>query len=394
MNKVIFITHSIYPLSSGDSIYNYGLVKELGKYSDLTVYSYVVEEKYIVHNMDQINATWNFYLNHEDYSTKSNLESSIGKVCSIDKAMLCDICKQLDRGECGLVILSHILMVQYGIFIKKKYPSVKLIYVSHNVETENYRLEKEYYHKKTKRKFIRNLIYNLYIYISVSMRRHYESFLLSKSDCYLTISKSDAEMHRKLFKNISHSIFCKPLIEFPCNKDLESLSSFHKRLLMAGSMNWFPNIEGAKWFIENVFSKLVEEGYTMYFVGGNPAKELYNMAKEYPDKIIVTGRVPTMDEYFEKCDISIIPLFVGTGAKIKVLESIGRGIPTISSDFAAKDYDIDGQIIIANTATEFIDAIHRIENDPMVRQQLFLNMQSYYKEYMKLNPKIIELIKA
>lgn len=390
----MFITHSIYPLTAGDAIYNYGLVKEFSKYADLTIYSYVNNEKDLIAKVEGINADWHFYLEHNDFGIVSSLQARVGKVCSINKAMIFDIYRELDSGKYKLIILSHILMVQYAIQIRKRYPKVKFLYVSHNAESENYRLEKEYYGKKRQMAFPENIMYKLYTGISVSMRKYYEKYLLINSDSYLTIAKADTEIHKQQFKKTSRAIFCKPLIEFPCNKNEKKLMKFNKRLLMAGSMNWFPNIEGANWFVDNVFSKIVNDGYIMYFVGGNPAEDFYRLAERYPQKIIVTGKVSTMDEYFEKCDISIIPLFLGTGAKIKVLESIGRGIPTITTSFAAKGYDINQEVIIADDADGFINAIYKVEKDYRYRKFLFESMRRYYKNYMKLNPEIIELLRG
>ena len=140
-------------------------------------------------------------------------------------------------------------------------------------------------------------------------------------------------------------------------------------------------------------TQLMEENYKLFIVGNNPSDSILALSKQWPENIIVTGKVPAVDPYFEMCDISIVPLFEGTGTKIKVLESIGRGIPTIATGFAAKDYGLVDEISIADTAQEFIDTIHYLENNKSYRIKQYRKMKAYYAKYNQLDKEIYEIFK-
>lgn len=394
MKKVMMIVYRIYPQNAGDSLYNYGLAKEIAEIIPLTVFSYIDNGVEEIRNtlLDNSKVIANLYHNHGDYSLLKNVLAKIGSVASVDKAMLNTIRNELKTGAYRHVIISHIVMAQYALILKKDFPDIDFIYVSHDAETFNQELRDKFESRQKNRKPLKRFFHSIRNYVELSVHKNYERWLLNCGKHYFTISKADAEIHKDMFTAVAEPIFSKPLIDFPCCKASRNLEEFHKVIVLAGTMCWFPNVEGALWFCENVMKKLMQEEYTLYLVGNQPTESILQLAKENPGKIIVTGRVESMDTYFEMADISVVPLFSGTGAKIKVLESIARGIPTVCTTYAAKDYDINDEILIADTPEEFIEAIHKIESSAELRKKLLKKEQLYYKNYMKLNPEIIDLL--
>ena len=161
-------------------------------------------------------------------------------------------------------------------------------------------------------------------------------------------------------------------------------------------MSWFPNHNGIIWFVEKVFGKLLEidPEYELYLVGRDPDPSLSELVQRYPDNIILTGGVPDTEEYFRLCGISVIPIFEGTGAKIKVLESIARGIPTVCSAFAAKDYDITDELFVADSEQDFLEGILTISNQPELRSNYYDRMAYYYDRYFQINHEILDILQT
>lgn len=369
MKNVVFLCNKIFPINSGDSLYNYGLCNEFSKYCNLHVISFGKEYEDKIENFD--------YRIFDFVTSKKN---------KFDETVIKYINAMNKTNEIDIIFLSHIDVMYYYKPLKKSLPHVKFIYISHNVEAIN----KKQSLKREKSFGVFNKLKEIYKYERI---KYYEKELLNCSNIYFTISTEDYKQHLKLYHKIGKPIFCKPLISFENCKSKERLTNYNKKLLIAGSMNWYPNVEGIKWFVNTVFSKIVSDGYILYLAGANPSSELYELKNKYPKNIIITGLVDSMDEYFQKCDISIIPLFSGTGAKIKVLESIGRGIPTICTSFAAKDYKITDEVIIADSADEFMRSIRQIEEDITFRIMMNEKMKMYYDKYMNLSEDIINILK-
>ena len=82
------------------------------------------------------------------------------------------------------------------------------------------------------------------------------------------------------------------------------------------------------------------------------------------ENITVTGYVESVDLYYELCDLMIVPLFVGSGQRIKIIEAFSRKMPVVSTSIGAEGliFEDGRSIIIANNVSEFVEAILRLRN--------------------------------
>ncbi|MGE0991244.1 glycosyltransferase family 4 protein, partial [Bacillus sp. Gnz1/2] len=99
--------------------------------------------------------------------------------------------------------------------------------------------------------------------------------------------------------------------------------------------------------------------------------------------------VEDVDEYIEKCDVSIVPLFVGSGQRVKIIESFAKKIPVLSTSIGAEGliYKNEKDIILADNAMEFIDSLEELRNHPekLLRISESANMnfqQNYSADYL------------
>ena len=159
------------------------------------------------------------------------------------------------------------------------------------------------------------------------------------------------------------------------------------RLLFLGSMSWYPNQNGIQWFMEEVWNKLNKDYYELYIVGSNPSEDIKRYNND--DNVFVTGYVDDVDEYIEKCDVSIVPLFVGSGQRVKIIESFAKKIPVLSTSIGAEGliYKNKKDIILADNAMEFIDSLEELRNQPekLLRISESANMnfqQNYSADYL------------
>jgi len=141
-----------------------------------------------------------------------------------------------------------------------------------------------------------------------------------------------------------------------------------------GSMNWYPNIEGVKWFIEQVWIPEFERNNKIHFhlAGRNipPSFNKYNIPN-----ITIHGEVNDAYSFINDCDIMITPLFSGSGIRIKIIESMLHGKPVITTNIGAEgiNYTDKHDIIIANSAIEFIDSINLLSENFDLRKIIGLN---------------------
>ena len=134
-----------------------------------------------------------------------------------------------------------------------------------------------------------------------------------------------------------------------------------------------PNNEGILWFVQHV---LPHVNIRMKVVGKGMAK-----LKEEPSlkDIEVISDAPDLLPFFEEADIMILPIFKGSGMKVKTCESLMYGKNIIATDEAFVGYDVDHDKVggKCNTAEEFIARIKDFEKNPRPRfnaysRQMFL----------------------
>ena len=69
-------------------------------------------------------------------------------------------------------------------------------------------------------------------------------------------------------------------------------------------------------------------------VGGNPSKRVQKLADRHG--IVVTGRVPDIKPYFEETTVFVVPLRIGSGTRLKILEALAMGKAIVSTSVGAE----------------------------------------------------------
>ena len=135
-----------------------------------------------------------------------------------------------------------------------------------------------------------------------------------------------------------------------------------------------PNNNGIEWFMENVYSN-VHVSVKVVGKGMNRLREHYNIPKD----VEIISDAPDLKPYFEEADIMVLPIFSGSGMKVKTCESLMYGKNIIATDEAFMGYDVNFDKVggKCNTAEEFIARINDFENNPRPRfnkysRQMFL----------------------
>jgi glycosyltransferase involved in cell wall biosynthesis len=144
-------------------------------------------------------------------------------------------------------------------------------------------------------------------------------------------------------------------------------------LVFVGSMDWLPNIDGARFFLEQIRPRIqnVVPGCRIALVGRRPEPWLEQMAKIDRD-LIVTGTVPDVRPWLWGAKLSIVPLRIGGGTRLKIFESMAAGVPVVSTTIGAEGLPVehDRNLLIADEAERFADACVLLLRDAARREQL------------------------
>ena len=104
--------------------------------------------------------------------------------------------------------------------------------------------------------------------------------------------------------------------------------------------------------------------------GANPSKKLRGLAD---GKIVhVLGKVDNIAPHLKDAALSIVPLRIGGGTRLKILESLAHKTPVVSTTIGAEGLELEHgkHILIADETRSFADSCIRLLEDPARRRQL------------------------
>jgi len=143
-------------------------------------------------------------------------------------------------------------------------------------------------------------------------------------------------------------------------------------LIYIGSMDWYPNEDAVSFFADEVLPRIQERVPDVRFsiVGGNPSARVEKLAER--KGVVVTGRVPEIKPYFAEATVFVVPLRIGSGTRLKILEALAMGKAIVSTSVGAEGLDLkDGEeIFIADEPIVFADAVTRLLTDASLRRRI------------------------
>lgn len=130
-------------------------------------------------------------------------------------------------------------------------------------------------------------------------------------------------------------------------------------LVFLGSMDWMPNIDGAGWFCQEILPRIRAKcpGCVVALAGRKPTAAVMALAAADPG-ILVTGTVPDIRPWLHGSAVSIVPLRIGGGTRLKIYESMAAGVAVVSTAVGAEGLDVtDGETIrLADSPDDFAAA--------------------------------------
>ena len=210
------------------------------------------------------------------------------------------------------------------------------------------------------------------------------------SDVVIALNERDnKELHRRYSREADLLIPVALNDQIAMPKDTTIVTAKRPKCLSIGAY-FAPNNEGILWFVKQVLPFVNVE----YKIVG---KGMGRLKQEHPDElkdIEVVSDAPSLAPYFEEADIMILPIFAGSGMKVKTCESLMYGKNIIATDEALEGYDVEDGVSAwrCNTAEEFIACINEFATHPRPRfnqaaRQCFLenySLDSVEKKYKEL----------
>lgn len=252
---------------------------------------------------------------------------------------------------------------------------------AHNVEYDNfyrmYKLEKslprKYFYKREYEKFFKE-----------------EIKLASHKDAIFTTSERDKNIFLRQLPE-------KPIHVIPNGVDTDffapsDVSPEPNSLVFTGMIGYVPNSNGILYFIESILPIIQKQipDIKLYIVGKKPPQSVLNKAS---DNIIVTGFVDDVRPYIHRSSVYIVPLKMGGGTRLKVLEALSMKKPVVTTSIGCEGIDVvhNEHVIIADKEKAFAESVIKLLKDRAEAKRLSDNgyeLVSNYYEWKAIGKKI------
>jgi polysaccharide biosynthesis protein PslH len=262
----------------------------------------------------------------------------------------------------GLYLFPYIRVI-------RKYSTARISYRAHNIENEIwYRLASDtaFY----KRIYLKNLAGRI---------ETLENKMLKSVDMVLPISAIDARKIKAIYPDVNFHV-----VPSGINTNLvNNNTNFSKDIYFIGSLDWLPNREGILWFLDKVWKRLHHKwpSLQLHIAGRNaPLNFLKNHSYE---NVIFHGEVESSGEFMQKFGIMIVPLFAGSGMRVKIIEAMAYGKPVISTSIGAEGIEVthNENILIANSEKEFTEETGKLLENQKTYRLIQKNSLEYVHNY-------------
>jgi polysaccharide biosynthesis protein PslH len=258
----------------------------------------------------------------------------------------------------------------------------KVVLRSHNIEHLIWERISETTTNHLKKIYLRHL--------AKTLKKH-ELTIINDFDGVAAITENDADFFIRAGCRV-------PITDIPFGINLSRYPDLPQEtktlsLFSIGSMNWIPNLEGIRWFLESVWPNVTKQYPSLkYYIAGREMPS-WLMDSHYPN-VEIAGEVDNALKFINEHSIMIVPIFSGSGIRIKIMEGMACGKTIISTTLGAEGIHCTNlkDILIADEPIKFIEMISACMNDREFLKRIGKNAKELIKKDYESNMIIQKLL--
>lgn len=259
----------------------------------------------------------------------------------------------------GLALAEYLPVIRYN-------TKAPVVMRAHNVENLIW---------KSVARHEKNLLRKWYLGNLARRLKRYELSHLNAYDGLVPITESDAQYF------LSHGCTI-PMLPLPTGLEL---SAYHHNgaaprdhVFMLASWDWAPNQEGLRWFLDYVWPEVKRRlpDLRLVLAGRNAPQSL---RKVQAPGVEFLGEVESSPEFLGRNGVMVVPLLSGSGLRIKIVEAMAAGVPTITTTIGAHGIDaVAGKhLLVADDPMTFAETIVHCIGNRQLQAELAKNAADF-----------------
>jgi len=182
-----------------------------------------------------------------------------------------------------------------------------------------------------------------------------------------------------------------PVAVVPNGIDLEEFTPAGRTgepdtILFTGLMSYYPNQQAVEWFLDSIFPTILQQVPTARLIVAGAAPPRWLLRRRGP-RVDVTGRVPDIRPYLQRASVVVVPLLIGSGTRVKILEAQAMGRPVVSTSLGAEGLSLrdDESIVLADDAEAFARGVVRLLAHPAVARRIAMTARRHLTAHFDWN---------
>ncbi|MFO7874435.1 MAG: glycosyltransferase family 4 protein [Bacteroidales bacterium] len=287
----------------------------------------------------------------------------------------------LDQETFDIIQMEGLFLTPY-ISVIRQHTGTPILFRSHNIE---------HFIWERMARSAKNPLKRQYLKFLASRLKSYEMETVHQVDGLVAISPVDLRFFRE-------NGFAQPSVTVPVAVEAEKYAYAdvvpeENTVFHLGSMDWRPNQEGVRWFLQEVWPLVVSRQPELHFIlAGKKIPEWFNHYEG--ENVLVAGEVPDAVAFMHSRQLMVVPLRSGGGMRVKIVEGMAAGKAIVSTSIGAEGIDCnhDENILLADTPEEMADTILYCFSDPDKMKQLGRQARQFAAENHATGPIMDRLI--
>lgn len=218
-------------------------------------------------------------------------------------------------------------------------------------------------------------VYSLIQWVKLA---RYERAIMQKCDVTIVVSEEDRKALERIGgtrfvvapNGVDTTFFSRAALD--CDRRAP-LTFAVPALVFSGTLDFRPNVDALVWFVDAVLPQILacRPDVRLLAVGKRPAPILRRLAEQ--GRLTLTGEVADVRPYLAGATVYVVPMRIGGGIRLKVLEAFAMEAPVVSTSLGVEGIVglRDGvHCLLADAPQQFAGSILRLLDDPATRRAL------------------------
>lgn len=212
-----------------------------------------------------------------------------------------------------------------------------------------------------------------YSFIQWKKLARYERRCCEAADRVVVVSEADGEALKRLVPGLEVTVAPNGVDVADYDpRRVEPLDLGPAAIVFTGKMDFRPNVDGVLWFYRQVLPRIRARVPQVHFyiVGQRPHRRLEPLTND--PAVTITGFVPHIQPYIAGATVYVVPLRMGGGTRLKLLEAMALGRAIVSTSLGCEGFPLTPgkHLLVGDEPAAFAQAVVALLRDPIRRASL------------------------